>query len=577
MLLTMDSLLKMAAKVPAITIEEHMKEARRMEEDGILLPQLTQLNYEVEAEIFRHGKAIRHHNDLNNNTIRPSLRSPSLRRRGSLVLDMGSLVESVESPRSSTHTSPRNAFNSSNYQSLFLTAALQLLEEKGNNSLHDQTIATLETKLPHDTILAGYLKKAKDNSLRTSTKKYVILTQGVLTYYADVNTTTNKKVPTTDVILVSRRYICRENLSQRFQNKFAFELIASDTAESSPHAKRKTRIIWMAKSENERRIWVQAIRSVINNMTISPSVRDHDCYEFLLLQRQLKDAKSKSHYLHALNSIKQELDVPVEWVHQQADSRNHIRCGMDQVFKDLGRDKVKINSRVYSGADGTECVIGALASAFMDVHNDQDEILSEAQALGIVRSILLSCNRTQSGGDTYETVDFLYHNESLIVLCPSSLEALPLEINIFLHDSCPELTLSMTAANDFISEPNAPPRESSLNLSSKNDLSIGRNSMATALSLGDDFEANFLPSKALSLFGKDKEPVELVSFAGKKIHINIVAETSYNICDTNPQGDITKDTWATIKATFKQSFVYVPHYGVLEGKGFVRVNASNIH
>ena len=82
----------------------------------------------------------------------------------------------------------------------------------------------------------------------------------------------------------------------------------------------------------------------------------------------------------------------MDWVHEQLNARNQIKCGMDQVFKDLGRDKVMVNSIVYCGADGPECVIGALTQVLIQVSQSDPNCtaLNEAQALSIVRSILLS-------------------------------------------------------------------------------------------------------------------------------------------------------------------------------------------
>ncbi|EQC32293.1 hypothetical protein SDRG_10040 [Saprolegnia diclina VS20] len=566
MLLTAEDLLAMAAKVGPPTLGAHMQRVRATDAQGTLHPELKRLNDAMEAEATRYALAMQPYDQQRcdhaslSGCLTP-LRSPLQRRRGSLVLDMGSLVESKSAASSPKAKPPvQSPHESPSYQSLFLAAALQLLDEKDKpRTSLPPSLDAHHPKLPPDTLLAGYLKKAKDNSLRTSTKKYAVLTRGVLRYYADMAAATY-----TEIILVPRRFLCRENLSQRFQHKYAFELLATGSAAE----KRQTKLVFMAKSETERRLWVHAIRAVVNASPVSPRAIDGDCYAFILLQRQIQDARRKDAYVHALRSATHhELCVPVEWVHSQLQqTRQHLgESGMDQVFKDLGRDRVSINGRVYSGADGTESVVGALAQAFMDVCDD----LTEALALDVVRSVLLSCNRTQSGGDTYETVDYLYHNASLVVLCPSAREAAPLEIKVVLRDTCPELAASL-ASDDL----GYVPRQHSLVLPTK--VEQHRPSMASAISFGDDLDSSFLPAKALNLFAREKESVELVSFAGEKMHVAIVAATSYKICDANPQGDASLDTWAIVDAVFEQSFVYAPTYGVLEGKGTVRVATRSV-
>ncbi|OQR85597.1 hypothetical protein ACHHYP_11648 [Achlya hypogyna] len=554
MLLTMESLLALAAKAEPRSVEACMVHARALDGEGALHPELRRLSFAFEAEVERHAATMKAFENRSQRDAASPVRSPLSRRRGSLVLDMGSLVDS-RSPASpiAKPPSPHPSHPSLNYQSLFLAAALQLLEEKRLPAELALPAVDAHPKLPPGTILAGYLKKAKDNSLRTSSKKYVILTQGVLTYYADVSAVAQpSSASATEVVLVPRRFLCRDNLSQRFQHKHAFELIA--TAADGP-TKRKTKLVWIAASAAERAVWVHAIRCLLDRPVNVARPPDGDCYAFVLLQRALRDARRKDAYVCALRGCKRTLVVPVAWVHAQSPNAA-LPCGMAQVFKDLGRDKVQINHVVYSGADGTESVVGALVRAVMDVCTE----LSEADALGVVRSILLASNRTQSGGDTYETVDFLFHNAALVVLCPGAVEAAPLQVNVALRNACPEISTASPTKPDPLT------RGISVDLPAKAE----RASMSSVFSFGDDLDSS-LPAKALNLFARETETAELVSFAGERMHINIVAATSYKICDANPTGDVATDTWATVDAVFEQSFVYAPHYGVLEGHGTVRV------
>ncbi|CAK4096070.1 unnamed protein product [Aphanomyces euteiches] len=475
-----------------------------------------------------------------------------------LITYTGQHLDEEQSPHDYGQASHlhHNGDRNGNYQSMFLAAAIQLLEDKSSDQLHPKIA------LPPDTIVAGFLKKAKDNSLRSCAKKYVVLTRSALTYCADPR----EKTPKSQTIPLGR-FVCREVLSQRFQHKFAFELIATD-ASVSTH-KTKSKLVWLAKSEHERRVWVHAIRTVINEPHLSIGI-DGDSFECLALRRRISEATDQASYMLALKQCKRELLLPVDWIQQHVAHHPRSRCGMDQVFKDLERDKLRINNHVFSGADGSESLLGALTSVFMEIQgqNDQDKELSEAQALCIARSLLLSCNRTQSGGDTYEAVDFLYHNPTLNVLCPHELEAEPLEINVFLHDSCP-------AVSQYVPETDTtdhwPSSRESLGRRSGH---VRHFSGGAIPSIADD-SGELAKSGSLNLFGKDHpsrvEDPPLLLFAGKKMHIAIVASTSYKVCDLNPQGDVQDDTWVVIDAVYKQSFVYAPHFGLLEGKGCVTI------
>ncbi|CAE7631541.1 unnamed protein product [Symbiodinium microadriaticum] len=61
--------------------------------------------------------------------------------------------------------------------------------------------------------------------------------------------------------------------------------------------------------------------------------------------------------------------------------------------------------------------------------------LDESQVLSCARDVLLSCNRTQSGGDTYYTVESLFVNRDFAVLTPFACEADPLEIVVDIVES----------------------------------------------------------------------------------------------------------------------------------------------
>lgn len=109
---------------------------------------------------------------------------------------------------------------------------------------------------------------------------------------------------------------------------------------------------------------------------------------------------------------------------------------MDQVFKDLCRDRLEVNGELCDGSSssGPESIVSTLMTHILKTANtsktSKTSKLSEAQALRLTRDVFLRSNRTQSAGDAYELVSTLCQQEHLVVICPNSAEALPLNIHI---------------------------------------------------------------------------------------------------------------------------------------------------
>lgn len=159
-----------------------------------------------------------------------------------------------------------------------------------------------------------------------------------------------------------------------------------------------------------------------------------------------------------------------------------------QLWKDMARDKVCINGRVFygdgdsginarsrAGGAGPEAILGALARTILELAARARELeamaaaaaragssstsspsspghapaqqpqqqqqpqqppapllsgLTEVQVVAHTLEILLACNRTQSGGDTYACVEYLFRNQGLVVVCPYSTHAEPLQISL---------------------------------------------------------------------------------------------------------------------------------------------------
>lgn len=165
-----------------------------------------------------------------------------------------------------------------------------------------------------------------------------------------------------------------------------------------------------------------------------------------------------------------------------------------QMWKDLQRDEVCVNGECVAGASadgsfpgdasspaaeasqGAEAIVGLLVRHIADAvdraktelqgilvrsqphtphasHHVLLQIMTEAQIVQCARSVLMMCNRTQSGGDTYYCVDTLlrrksapaadgngtggggYNSDNLFILAPMSNKAEPLTIEVDLVET----------------------------------------------------------------------------------------------------------------------------------------------
>jgi len=195
-----------------------------------------------------------------------------------------------------------------------------------------------------------------------------------------------------------------------------------------------------------------------------------DIAKFVTLQDAVSDANSIQSFIHLVTRLyyrSVEIAVPVFYVKCHASSSNFAFSAQDilnrntllsvetsQIWKDLQRDNLVINGEHIRGESGTEAMIGAMMRHIMDkvdiirctdingIQNNQQSPnrpkvydrfdITEAQALACARDLLILCNRTQSGGDTYFCVDALLCNKqnNLCIVTPLSYEADPIEIYV---------------------------------------------------------------------------------------------------------------------------------------------------
>lgn len=198
----------------------------------------------------------------------------------------------------------------------------------------------------------------------------------------------------------------------------------------------------------------------------------NDLEQYVEVQGAVKKSNTREAYMRALSALMiplslaktsgmptlsppKSLDVPVQWIKEQVEvasggasgntrafREEGVSTGIAQLWKDMARDSITINGELYKGdaGHGPERIVGGLTRCIVSHDRSAPQNASsgaayrrkfgitEAQAVSYARDVLLACNRTRSGGDSYYCVDHLCSNPDLVVLCPSTAEAEPLKI-----------------------------------------------------------------------------------------------------------------------------------------------------
>ena len=358
--------------------------------------------------------------------------------------------DDVEKEKDYSENIQCNARNFAMEHRIFLKSALSLLAEREK----DDSIA-INIDDPN-TLKAGPLKKATHLVKGAWKFKYVELRRGMFSYYEDAMT--NGHLQRKNIRLNAEQCVCRavKLNKQARPGQAVFEL----TVDGGP------RRFWMTHSKEERAAWIRAIHDAMigsSNISRGDSTTDHrgrsgkvskrspykqDLDRYLRIQKELKQGQTKQAYVTPLGMlVGKEINVPVQWLtEQQTDDENfkedNVSKGVDQLWKDLARDSLQINGDKFLGGSGhaVERIVGALVRKIMQFDRSSPlrenstasglASITEVQAIAFARDVLLSGNRTRSGGDSYFVVDALCRNSALIVLVPSSLEAEPVSVNI---------------------------------------------------------------------------------------------------------------------------------------------------
>ncbi|KAL3772658.1 hypothetical protein ACHAW5_008608 [Stephanodiscus triporus] len=340
---------------------------------------------------------------------------------------------------------------------IFLRAVLALLNERDRLTIDAYANSS-------KTIKVGHLKKASRRMGLWRTK-IVELRRGTLCYFDDADKQGSSSSHNNDRKITAVR---RKDLPLTAASCTCRPVKHSGGAVFELRIQGGSRRLWMAKSPEERLIWIQAIHNAMigasvtrgdnfleyqvehvdgknrkkkgNNVPPNSPYREF-LEQYLEIRAATQAADSKDQYLGALSCLRgKSITVPVQWIKSQVDDtpaasfvETEISSGIDQLWKDLLRDSVEINGEVIKGdsLNGPERVVGQLTQHILGNHvSSQLDIITEVQAISYARDILLACDRTRSGGDSYFCLENLCLNRTLVVLCPSSTEASPISVKV---------------------------------------------------------------------------------------------------------------------------------------------------
>ncbi|GKY92425.1 hypothetical protein MPSEU_000213100 [Mayamaea pseudoterrestris] len=385
-------------------------------------------------------------------------------------IDLYPIEEPTRLNASNGNARPLNSGSSSHYNALvfvqehriFLRAALDLLTERD--------VQAPELGMMDPIVLkSGSLKKASSIMSGLWSAKFVEIRRGMFSYYENKaernehNGNSHGELLRTDIPLKAGVACRAVKLHTKALNLtpggYIFELNVNGTKR-----------LWMANTREDRSAWIQSIMTALvgGSVTRGDTLMDHkgvvrtpssasattrnpfrhDLRSYNKLQHVLRKAESRHDYLAGLQQLMEKsLKVPVKWIAKEGENADAVafreeavNLSVDQLWKDLQRDTVRINGRVYRGdtGHGAEKIVGGLTRDILTVGRRSDSHragLPESRALAYARDVLLSGNRTRSGGDSYFCVSNLCKNNELIVVVPSGEQVDPVVIDVVEDDS----------------------------------------------------------------------------------------------------------------------------------------------
>lgn len=352
-------------------------------------------------------------------------------------------------------SSHQNALGFVQEHRIFLRAAFDLLTERD--------VQALSGMMDPIILKSGSLKKASSIMGGLWNAKFVEVRRGMFSYYEnkaernDHNGESHGELLRTDVPLqagVSCRAVKLHTKALNLSpGGFIFELNVNGTKR-----------LWMANTREDRAAWIQAIMTALvgGSVTRGDSLMDHrgvvrtpsnagatmrnpfrdDLRIYNKIQSILRKAETRQDYIIGLRHLMEKsLKAPVKWIAKEGENTDAVAfreetvdMSVDQLWRDLQRDTVRINGQLFHGdmGNGAERIVGGLTREILSVgrRNGSRAALHESSALAYARDILLSGNRTRSGGDSYFCVSSLCSNQGLIVLVPSGDHVDPVIIDV---------------------------------------------------------------------------------------------------------------------------------------------------
>lgn len=274
-----------------------------------------------------------------------------------------------------------------------------------------------------EVFVSGYLYKESDSAGFSRWKqKFCVVTPGQFRYSAHAADDPKKF---RSIKFDALTCICRQvDGPGRLKDSFLFELGSSRAG--------GVRRLWKARSEADRRRWMDAVKLAMLASMMPGTSSVHKC---LLLSQTSQNAMSRQQYLDGfMEYFAEPLSVPLAWVHHRSSlpraMEKRLAFDFEQVLKDLQRDSFLIHGELFHGVDGAEPLFGCFASHLLRVGHQTGQMLREADALCFAREILTKCTRTTSGGDIFDAVGMLLNNADLVIVCPISEEAAPLSFTV---------------------------------------------------------------------------------------------------------------------------------------------------
>jgi hypothetical protein len=338
---------------------------------------------------------------------------------------------------------------------ILLRAVLDLLSERDR---HAPVVGMMDPVI----VKSGSLKKASHLVRGTWKVKYVEIRRGMFSYYENAvskDATGEGELLRKDIPLEANSCTCRAVKLHQKALKLApggaiFEMTVNGTKR-----------LWMAKSREERQAWIQAVNNAMAGASVTrgDSFTDHrglvrgvssrspfksDLRQYQKMQSSLRNASFKLEYVQGLRDLlHHSLKVPVKWIAKQGElatestehafRESNVASSIDQLWKDLQRDSVCIDNELFRGDSdhGPEEIVGALMRRLLGLGRGGDgshsrHNLSETQAITYARDILLSGNRTRTGGDSYFCANTLCRHPELVVIVPSAMVAEPVMLNV---------------------------------------------------------------------------------------------------------------------------------------------------